>query len=56
MPAGVRARLLQSDAEGLIVEFFPTAVAIPMPGVGADARELDRRLALAVDLRAAQMD
>ena len=34
----VRARLLEADAGGLIVELFRAAVAIPMPGYGADAR------------------
>ncbi len=42
-----RLRLLEADAEGLIIEVSPGSVSIPMPGVCADARELDRRLAVA---------
>jgi hypothetical protein len=52
---GVRARLLDADADGLIVELFPAAVAIPMPGLVADARELERRLGLALALDLARM-
>ncbi|NTV39703.1 MAG: hypothetical protein HGA51_07070 [Demequinaceae bacterium] len=48
--APLRERLLEADAEGLIVELAIGSVAIPMPGVCADPRELDRRLALALAL------
>jgi len=49
----VRARLMESDAEGLIVEVRRGSVTIPMPGVCADARQLDRRLTLAMNLHTA---
>ena len=47
---GLRARLLAADADGLVIELSPRAVAIPMPGVCSEARELDRRLAVALAL------
>jgi hypothetical protein len=47
---GLRARLLAADADGLVIELSPRAVAIPMPGVCSEARELDRRLTLALAL------
>jgi len=53
LPPAVRARLLEADAEGLIIEVIPGAVAVPMPGVCADPHELDRRLNLAVALSSA---
>lgn len=51
----LRARLLEADAEGLIIEVTPGFVAIPMPGVCADAAELDRRVAVAGDVAKALM-
>ena len=42
-----RSRLLEADAEGLIIEVANGSVSIPMPGVGADVGELDGRLAVA---------
>lgn len=46
----MRERLLRPDAEGLVIELSSGGVAIPMPGVCAEPRELDRRLAIASDL------
>lgn len=46
----LRERLLAADADGLVIELLPRAVAIPIPGVCADPRELDRRMALALSL------
>lgn len=48
--SALREQLLAQDADGLVIELFPRSVAIPMPGVCADTRELDRRLALALAL------
>jgi hypothetical protein len=46
----LRARLLAADADGLVIELSARAVAIPMPGVCTDPRELDRRMALAMSM------
>lgn len=46
----VRSRLMEPDAKGLIVEIASGSVAIPMPGVCSDPRELDRRLAVATSI------
>ncbi len=46
----LRSRLLDADARGLVVEVAAGLVAIPMPGVCADALELDRRVAVAIAL------
>ena len=46
----LRSRLLEPDVEGLIIEVTNGGVTIPMPGVCADALELDRRVAVAIAL------
>ena len=48
-----RTRLLAADADGLVIELSARAVAIPLPGVCTDPRELDRRVAVAIALSAA---
>ena len=46
----LRQRLLAADADGLVIELSARAVAIPMPGVCTDVRELDRRVVVATSL------
>ncbi len=46
----LRSRLLEPDVEGLIIEVTNGGVAIPMPGVCAEALELDRRVAVTIAL------
>lgn len=46
----LRGRLLAADADGLVIEVSPRAVAIPLPGVCTNSRELDRRVAVATSL------
>jgi hypothetical protein len=52
----LRARLLTADADGLVIELSARAVAIPMPGVCSEPRELERRVALAIALCPAPVD
>jgi hypothetical protein len=52
----LRTRLLAADADGLVIELLARAVAIPMPGVCEDPRELDRRVAVAIALSPARPD
>lgn len=50
LTSALRERLLHADARGLVIEIATDSITIPMPGLCADAHELDRRLALAVTL------
>ncbi len=52
----LRRRLMEVDAEGLVIEIATDSVAIPMPGICADSRELDRRMGLASALARALLD
>ena len=50
VPAAVQRRLMHDDAAGLAVEWHAGAVITEQPGVVADTAELDRRLAVLVDI------
>ncbi len=56
LTTALRERLLHADARGLVIEIASSSVAIPMPGLCSDARELDTRMNVALALARELLD